>query len=267
MELFERLSVELRIPKTFRSAANSSTRLYKILFKKAGLSLTQEKIVDELVDEILVFGIVGKSIPPFKNEERDYSETIFLFCRLKDWKIGIEEILLSSFEKPAILFSSVDSQEFTISTARKRFSLNESGRQINESIQCTHKIKIDSPTDMAYLHLLAIPNMPLSNLFMLHEAFSNSLVDIDKELRKELDKWLGKKQAAIKKPVEFLDLMRQYHELSQEIQSLNSEHNQFRKDGEFGDALTVHTKIVEKEKQMLRLIVSIKKTFAVRVGL
>lgn len=262
MELFERISAELRLPKAFRSAANGSTRLYKtILFKEAGLSEAQKKIVDELVDEILVFGIAGRSIPSFKNDERDYSEILFLFCRLKEWKSGIEELLLSSFEKPAILFASVASGEFTISTARKRFSLSESGRQISESFRHTHRLRLDSPTDMAYLQTLAIPNMPLSNLFLLHEAFSNSLVEIDEGLRKDLDGWLGKKPATIKKPEKFLDLTRQYDELAQEALGLEAEHDQFRKDGEFGDALAAHTKLVEKRKNMKRLIESIRKTF------
>jgi len=262
LELFERVSTELRLPKAFRSAANGSTRLYKtILFKEAGLSQVQEKFVDELVDEISVFGIAGKSIPPFKNEDRDYSQILFLYCRLKEWKTGIEELLLSSFEKPAILFVSVDSNEFSISTARKRFSLNETGRQISESFRKTHRLRLDSPTDMAYLRLLAIPNMPVSNLFVLHEAFSESLVEIDNGLRKELDARLGKKPATIKKTEKFLDLVRKYGELAQEIQELTAEHDQFRKDGEFGDALAAHTVIVGKQREMKRLIESVKKTF------
>jgi hypothetical protein len=262
MELFERVSTELRLPKAFRSAANGSTRLYKtILFKEAGLSQAQEKIVDELIDEILVFGIAGRSIPPFKNDERVYSEILFLFCRLKGWKAGIEELLLSSFEKPAILFTSVDSVEFTISTARKRFSLNESGRQISESFQKTHRLRLDSPTDMAYLRLLAIPNMPVSNLFLLHEAFSESLVEIDEGLRKDLDGWLGKKSRSIKKPEKYLDLIRQYCEVAREVQKLEAVHDQFRKDGEFGDALAAHTDITGKRRQMKRLLESVKKTF------
>jgi hypothetical protein len=252
----------LHLPKAFRSAANGSTRLYKtVLFKKAGLSKAQEKTVDELVDEILVFGIAGKSIPPFKNDDRDYSQILFLFCRLKEWKSGVEELLLASFEKPAILFASVDSEEFTISTARKRFSLNESGRQISESFRQTHRLRFESPIDMAYLHSLAIPSMPLSNLFLLHEAIYNSLVEIDDGLRTGLDSWLGKKRATIKKPERFLDLVRQYHDLAQETLELGLEHDQFRKDGEFGDALTAHTRITEKNRQMKRLIGAIKKTF------
>ncbi len=261
MELFEHISTELRLPKAFRSAANDSKRIPKtVLFKEANLTPIQEKIIDSQVDEITIFGIAKKSIPPFKNAERYYSEILFLFCRLKEWKTGIEELLLSCFERPSILFTSVDSDEFMISTARKRFSLNESGKQISESFQCTHRLKLDSPTDMAYMHALAIPHMPLSNLFVLHEAFFNSIVEIDNELRNDLDKKLGK-TAVIKKQEKFIEFVRQYHELTQEKHGLEAEHDQFRKDGEFGDALTAHTKIVEKQKQMKKLIENIKKTF------
>lgn len=274
-ELIKRISEILRIPASFRSAANQSSRIPKtVLFKNSRLEQTDRSLLDKSVEELHVFGIANPStnVPAFVSDERNYSEMLFVFCKLKEMKnprkvILSAQLLIDAFDKPVLLFLS-DRLEDTAKTrmmlaaGRKRFNLNDPTQQLTESFSHSHALNLGSPSDQAYLEAISIPNMSLINLYELHERLYDTLVSVDERLSKRLDGWLAKKPKKIEDLAEFVAIARTYGESLSLMDNLEKEHHEARSSGEFGQGLSIHVHQKEKQKELDKLFEKLKRTFA-----
>lgn len=256
----------LKIPKSFRNATKGSTRIPKtILFKRADLTKTEKRILDEAVEELTVLGIAGKgtNIPIFISEERNYSEVLFILCKLKgkNSPLKVAEILVSIFDKPVVLIL-LATDGLYIAAGRKRINQNEKDKQITEEFRYSGPLNPDLPVHGAYIEALSIPNLKHINLFEFHDSVFTMLTPINKDLSDKLDRYIGSKK--LDNLDVFVASAIRYNALIVEEEILKRTHKEERGSGQFGHGMQIHLEIKKKEKEKSDLLKKIKNTFTRR---
>jgi hypothetical protein len=119
-------------------------------------------------------------ILPFRDDEREYLEIAIIHIELlsqKGYK-RIAETIHRIIPYPLILGFSLDSKEFAISVAPKRFSQVEHGAFVAEKVFITDWLNIEKLNEQTttFIESLGWNNMPLHNYFTFYNAWIDRFI-------------------------------------------------------------------------------------------
>lgn len=135
-------------------------------------------IVDD-IDEVVILAIFNQdtiNIPPYKDEEVNYSEVYFIHVTLRSEKHmeRIAEIIERTIPNPScIIFSCGD--RISIAVAEKRLNKAESGKQVVEWCFRSPWVNVTAPSESEarFLDALNIKNFTFSDLRKWYSEFSS----------------------------------------------------------------------------------------------
>lgn len=172
----------LAIPDT----CNLAKRVFKKLFhENAKLGATDKKALRDDIDTITwVYTLKPTTIniPPYKDEQREYLEVEVLHVNLKtkNRTSRIAEIIHRTIPYPLVIILAYHNQRI-LSTAHKRYSLNERGAVVAEDVILSDWIDLEQPTppQADFIASLAVDNLPFTNYYLFYAAIVDRLVALD----------------------------------------------------------------------------------------
>ena len=232
-----------------------AVRIYKKqLLENADLSATDRKYIQQDID-VLEWRYVLKTgtcaVPPFKDDERDYSELHLIHVTLKspDHVKRLGEVLQRAIQYPLILVFA-HQQQLCIQMADKRINRADNTRLTVETFYTSDWLPMQEPDAIttAFLQAFSFTACDQTNLLTLWQSLTDALTGLetarysghyvakptlDREQRRQrleqlhaLEQQLASIRAALKRETQFnrkLELNMQAKQCQQQLQALTAQ--------------------------------------------
>lgn len=225
-------------------------------YKEDDFNKTYEKLFTKDVDSIHIISALNKNIiniSTFKNDDYNYSEIYYIFVSLKS-KTKIEDIIKiihNIVPNPCVITLQYN-ENIYISTATKRINKNDKTKQVIEEYFDTSKLDLDylSEIEKEFLEDINIKNNSFENFKRFYLDISNKIFIFNiQELR-----W-GYKKTSVENIDMLINKFKNYKKIKNELITIESN---FKEEITMWAEAILHTQIVEKKKELEKIIKEIK---------